>query len=435
MNNFNSIKAYSKLRKILTHSTPVLNTHIIKNIIKRYFDSKEKYLDILKTAPSPLYLLEKENLINSAENFKRAFKKHQPEYEFFYAVKSNNLPAISEILLQCHYGLEVSSGIELETAIRLNAKKIIFNGPGKTDVELMYAVQNSEKVTIIMDSIGEFNRLKKICNNLKKNISAGIRLTTTNTGLWKKFGIEPEMLPELWSSAYKSGCIKLCGIHFHSSWNLTPKEQVSLIEKISNIIKKLPKDHIDSIEFIDVGGGYWPHHGEWLHYSSTPEGTLKEALGINKTNYLTHYINQSDGINYFAETISKAITEYIHPIVRCKIYLEPGRWICNDAIQILLTVIDKKSQNVVITDGGTNAVGWERFESDYFPVLNLSKPELKEHLCNIYGSLCTPHDVWGFSYWGKGIDEGDILMIPMQGAYTYSLRQNFIKPIPNVVII
>ena len=84
---------------------------------------------------------------------------------------------------------------------------------------------------------------------------------------------------------------------------------------------------------------------------------------------------------------------------------------------------------------GTNAIGWERFETDYFPVINLSRPETIEHECYILGSLCTPHDVWGYSYWGKDIQPGDVLMIPTQGAYTYSLRQEFIKPLPEVVML
>ena len=90
---------------------------------------------------------------------------------------------------------------------------------------------------------------------------------------------------------------------------------------------------------------------------------------------------------------------------------------------------------MVITDAGTNAIGWERFEIDYCPILNLTRPSLQERECNILGSLCTPHDIWGYSYWGKDIQEGDILMIPEQGAYTYSLRQHFIKPLPQVITL
>ena len=103
-------------------------------------------------------------------------------------------------------------------------------------------------------------------------------------------------------------------------------------------------------------------------------------------------------------------------------------------MHLLLRVIDKKGTDLVITDGGTNAVGWERYESDYCPVLNLSQPAMEEKQCMILGSLCTPHDVWGYGYFGTGIEPGDILMIPDQGAYTYSLRQQFIKPVPEVVI-
>jgi diaminopimelate decarboxylase len=43
--------------------------------------------------------------------------------------------------------------------------------------------------------------------------------------------------------------------------------------------------------------------------------------------------------------------------------------------------------------------------------------------------------VWGYAYFGAEIQTGDILMIPTQGAYTYSLRQTFIKPLPCVITI
>jgi len=93
-----------------------------------------------------------------------------------------------------------------------------------------------------------------------------------------------------------------------------------------------------------------------------------------------------------------------------------------------------KAPDLAVTDGGTNALGWERYESDYFPVLNLTRPSMTEKQCMVLGSLCTPHDVWGYAYWGETIKEGDILMIPTQGAYTYSLRQQFIKDLPGVIV-
>jgi diaminopimelate decarboxylase len=140
-------------------------------------------------------------------------------------------------------------------------------------------------------------------------------------------------------------------------------------------------------------------------------------------------------IEYFARQIAKALRKHVFPHISTTVYLEPGRWICNDAMHIMLRVVDKKHDDLIITDGGTNAVGWERFETDYFPVINLTHPGKSENPCLILGSLCTPHDVWGYAYFGTKIEEGDLLLIPTQGAYTYSLRQNFIKPLPAVVIV
>jgi len=113
--------------------------------------------------------------------------------------------------------------------------------------------------------------------------------------------------------------------------------------------------------------------------------------------------------------------------------MEPGRWLCHDAVHMLVKVVDKKAENIVITDGGTNMVGWDRFETDFFPVMNLTRPSTEEHECAVYGSLCTPHDIWGYSYFGEGIENGDMLLIPTQGAYTFSLRQEFIKSVPKFV--
>ena len=57
----------------------------------------------------------------------------------------------------------------------------------------------------------------------------------------------------------------------------------------------------------------------------------------------------------------------------------------------------------------------------------------RERQCLVAGSLCTPHDIWGYGYFGDGIQVGDVLLVPNQGAYTYSLRQEFIKPLPKSV--
>jgi diaminopimelate decarboxylase len=102
-------------------------------------------------------------------------------------------------------------------------------------------------------------------------------------------------------------------------------------------------------------------------------------------------------------------------------------------MHIVIKAVDRKGDDLVVADTGTNILGWERYETDYVPVVNLTRPSLTERPCLITGSLCTPHDIWGWSFFGDDIEPGDILLLPNQGAYTWSLRQEFIKPLAKVV--
>jgi len=358
-----------------------------------------------------------------------------PAAGFYYAVKSNNHPDVARTMLEAGFGLDVSSGLELEMALSIGARDIVFSGPGKTNAELQLAAAQADRVTVLIDSPGELHRLESIAAQFDQRMRCGVRLTVNPNGLWRKFGIVPQTLPSFWDEASRCRHIRLLGLQFHTSWNMSPDPQIEFIRNLGNVLAEMPAAFISQLEFIDIGGGYWPSQGEWLQPAGTPEGRLLEALGQQTRPAAAHYRLPATGIEKFAEGLSAAIQRHLFSVANCRICLEPGRWICNDAVQLLFTVVDKKAPDLVITDAGTNAIGWERFETDYFPVLNLTRPAMDEKPCHVLGSLCTPHDVWGYAYWGEDIEPGDILMIPNQGAYTYSLRQNFIKPLPEFVTI
>jgi diaminopimelate decarboxylase len=113
--------------------------------------------------------------------------------------------------------------------------------------------------------------------------------------------------------------------------------------------------------------------------------------------------------------------------------MEPGRWISNSSMHILMSAMEKKGSGIIITDGGINLLGWERPMNEFIPIINLTKNSYKEREKKIFGPLCTPDDIWGDSFFGRDISPGDVLLIPDQGAYTYSLSQMFIKPIARII--
>lgn len=398
---------------------PLMSVPYIKEFVDGFLKRKSFFCDLVRNFGSPLYVLEEAVLKRRAQEFKTAMGNRLPDCKFYFAMKSNNLPHVSRVLLDQGFGLDVSSGSELSAALFLGARQIIFSGPGKTRAELELAVDNSDKVTVLLDSEGELYRLSALAKEKNKPIHVGFRLNTNPQGLWRKFGILLDELRPLYEQISESSHLIFSGLQFHSSWNLDPCRQAAFIETMGGFLKTMPEQFLDDLQFIDIGGGYWPSQGEWL---------VSEAP-------LTHHCIPAAPIEKFADGLAQALEAHIFPLKKCRICFEPGRWICNDALHILMQVVDCKKEDLVITDAGTNAIGWERFETDYFPVINLTQAMLEENSCHILGSLCTPHDVWGYSYFGEGICEGDVLMIPTQGAYTYSLRQSFIKPLPRTIVI
>jgi len=404
---------------------PVFDPAEIGEFVSLCLEKRNLFLDVCERHGSPLYLLDEMGLKSRAQEFLDCFQR---EFQGFgcplgrvhYAVKSNNHPEVLRILCEKGMGLDVSSGEELDMALRGGAASIVFSGPGKTEAELDLAMKHADRVILLVDSFGELERLGRRKGQAKEILRVAVRLTVNEEGLWRKFGIGLDQLDTFIKSANEISCVCFQGLQFHTSWNLDPGAQTEFIARLGQSLSGLDSQVKRQIEFIDIGGGIWPACGEWLQRGKNP---------------LIHSKRPSEPLGVFAREIRGAIEQHVLPHVNCEIWLEPGRWLCHEGMHILLTVVDKKAEDIAITDGGTNAIGWERFETDYFPVINLSRPALTEHPCHVLGSLCTPHDVWGYGYFGEDILPGDVLLIPMQGAYTYSMRQRFIKPLPAVVVL
>ena len=395
----------------------------VRDLVWSFITRAEELKAAANLQQTPLYLFDPAALRAKSRDFTEAFGERLPNFKAFFAMKCNNHPEVTQEVVRAGLGLDVSSGLELETALTAGCRKILFSGPGKTDDELHLAVKNRDAVTLLLDSPGELSRLEKIASLTAEPVQTGVRITTQEEGLWRKFGVRLTELETFMRKAAQSPFVKLRGVQFHTSWNLAPDAQAEFIARLGLVLRNLDNRLTQGLEFIDIGGGYWPEEGEWLlEKDSLSPGRLPGRR-----------IVPAAPITDFAREITYSLREHIFPIRPLTVYAEPGRWIANGAMHIALRVVDRKSEDLVIVDSGTNVVGWERYETDYVPVINLSRPSTTERPCLIAGALCTPHDVWGWSYFGDGIEPGDLLLLPNQGAYTWSLRQQFIKPVAKVV--
>jgi diaminopimelate decarboxylase len=412
---------------------PLLPQDVLESYVRSFVARGPEFLKAAGGSQTPVYLFDRNTLLAGTREFQEAFQSVIPDMKIFYAMKSNNYPGVAKTITQAGLGLDVSSGMELQIALSLENPHIIFSGPGKTSAELDLAAANADRVTVLLDSFSELDRLEYAAGREESLVRAGVRITTQEKGLWRKFGIPLSELHSFTQKAQACPHINLCGLQFHTSWNLDSAAQTAFIHSLGKRLRGLEPAIRRRFRFLDIGGGYWPTMGEWLQPSGTNQHDSQQELEALQP--LKHHHMSAQPLSNFAHDISQALNHHIFPIMDCSIYAEPGRWLSNGAMHILLTVVDKKAPDVVVVDGGINLVGWERFETDYAPVINLSCPSTKEIACWIMGSLCTPHDLWGYSYFGQSIQPGDKLLVPDQGAYTYSLKQEFIKPIAPVVNI
>ena len=229
------------------------------------------------------------------------------------------------------------------------------------------------------------------------------------------------------------------------SWNKDGQPFRVAIKKLSEYLTKPElSDFVKNLKYIDVGGGFRPYLSEGYFPEDTPEGAVVQAINEQldeDTNFkYPYFILDAVPIEEYAQAIGESIDKYLRPIKDFEYYTEPGRVIVNNAFHVALKVIDVKSDNCVITDGGTNIIGFERFEFDYFPLINISNPyqedgSLEEIECGVYGSLCMPQDYWGLRIYSGKIQEDDLIVVPYQGALTYANMNDFIKGKAEVVKI
>ena len=415
----------------------VYPTGRLDHVAEQILEKRSAILDVAATRPTPFYLFDEQGFAQALDGFAGAFGEHIAGHRPFYAVKSNHHPLVVEAAVRRGFGLDVSSGRELAQALAGEPCPILFSGPAKSVADLELSLVHADRTTINLDSFRELERLGELTARQGRSIRAGVRVSTDHHGAWSKFGIPLADLPRFWRAARAYPGVSLEGIQFHLSWNRDAQPYEAILADLgAALARDLTAEERAGIAFIDIGGGYRPHRLEGYFPGDHPLGALIQAAdahyGEESAFVDPYYIKPSIPVPDYARAIGAAIDRHLRPQLSCAYYSEPGRVVSTFAMHIVLRVVDKKSDELVIVDGGINMVGWEKYLATYCPVVNLTRPARSEIRVRLGGSLCDCEDVWGFHLYGEGVEEGDVLVVPFQGAYGFSTAQEFIRPVPAV---
>lgn len=337
--------------------------------------------------------------------------EHLPSrISLYYAIKANSETAILNTLAPWVDGFEISSGGEIAKVQQCEYKKpFIFSGPGKLDSDLNTAIKNGVEF-IHVESLNEIKKINQIAASLNKQQDILIRINPhlprhlltklSMAGTATPFGIDEQDLHTAIALVEQCPHLRLCGFHVHAMSHQTQVDQhLELMHWYLTQwqVWKSWAQHPASLQYFNVGGG----------------------IGVN---YLT--LPQFDWQD-FCTRLNQLQSQFNDvPFLR----FEMGRFISAFCGYYVIEVLDiKKShqKNFLICRGGTHQFRLPVAQSHAHPVVHFPKtrsnPKIQHTSYDIVGQLCTPKDVLSRDQPLNDIEIGDLLYLPLAGAYGYNI--------------
>ena len=372
---------------------------------------------------SPVFVISEKTIRRTYQNAVRAFKTRYPKVQFAWSYKTNYINAVCKVFHQEGSWAEVVSGFEYNKAIGngVPGNKIIFNGPEKSNEEILLAINNDSLIHI--DHFDELYQLIDICDSINKKPRVAIRVNM-DTGvypMWDRFGFNYEN-GSAWNALTKivaSGKMELTGLHCHiGTYMLSSDAYAVAVNKLSDLAFKCKTQLNTSIQYLDLGGGF--------PSANTLRGAYLPASDTNPS------------IDDFAEAITTAIlnagfkTEELPLLI-----LEAGRALIDDAGYLLGTVLANKrlsdGRRATIMDFGVNIL----FTSFWYEHKISPAQDFTHHTEDmvLYGPLCMNIDMVRESINLPLLNRGDQVVVHRVGAYNMTQWMQFIQMRPNVVLI
>ena len=372
---------------------------------------------------SPIFVFSEKTIRSTIAEAKRAFETRYPRVQFAWSYKTNYLDGVCKIFHEEGLWAEVVSGFELEKALQLgvNGSRILFNGPAKTEADLLLAINNNACVHI--DHFDELYLLIHLSNTLNKKVRVAVRVNM-DTGIyprWDRFGFNYEN-GEAWNAINRillADNLELAGLHTHLGTYITTTTAYSVAAtKMANLYMAIHRKFAQWLKYIDLGGGF------------ASKNTLKGS-------YMPGY-ETCPSFDDYAEAITNALISSEIPHENLPVlFLETGRALIDDAGYLLTTVIANKrlssGRRSLIIDAGVNLL----FTSYWYNLeIYPGKPgsEVMEE-ATIFGPLCMNIDIVREAINFPVVKTGDQLVIERVGAYNVTQWMQFISYRPNVILL
>lgn len=365
------------------------------------------------------YLIDLGKFQTNYQDFLNAFYSIYPKSQIAYSYKTNYTPRLCQLVNMMGGYAEVVSGMEYDLAVRIGvpAEKIIFNGPYKQQADFEKALLNHSIVNL--DAMYEVERVCSLAARFpEKKFHIGLRCDfSIESEPRSRFGFDVEKgdFKVAINTLQKVSNCNIVGLHCHF---LAADRSAKIYTMIAQKMIEVAKTNFtkDSLEFIDLGGGFF----------SPMDNSLKKQF--------PHPIPT---FTEYGQAVAQVFKESYPNNDGPELILEPGISITANIMQFVTKVIGLK----VVENKRLALVAGSRY--DIKPTLStrnlpmrvvpvISSGALKNGVFNIVGSTCMESDCLHIGYQG-GIKENDYVVFDNVGAYTNVLRPPFINPAPVIL--
>jgi diaminopimelate decarboxylase len=366
---------------------------------------------------TPLYIYDRATMDASVVAYKGALKEYYPApSEVTYAGKAFLCKAIAQWTQQHKLWLDCTGEGEIAIAVAGNVPRhhILVHGVNKSYADLKSAFRHAG--TIVVDNLTELNRIKKPISNLQSPFSnlwlrllPGLTVDThhahTQTGQHEsKFGMTRAEILEA-AKFCKEHHLPLKGIHFHQGSNF---RDASPLIKAIEIGLDLAKEIRLSEEWHFSPGGGW---GVAYHEDELPQP------------------DTDDYVRIIAEKVVEGCKA--RALTLPHLHLEPGRSLIARAGVAIYKVgaIKRRGGKVwILTDGGmTDNPRYALYGARYscLTVTGVERLRSGNEAVSIAGPYCESGDVVIENLSMPKVEEGELIAIPVAGAYHLSMSSNY----------
>jgi diaminopimelate decarboxylase len=349
--------------------------------------------DLAAEFGTPALIVSEPALRARAREYVTELRARWPRSRAVFASKAFPATAIQRVMVEEGLGLDVAGGGEILTALKagVDPSLIVHHGNAKTDEEIALAVEHGVGL-VVVDNADDVDRLEAtnatvdVLVRVIPNVTADTHAHVLTGHASSKFGLLPEDAAPLIARIERSPRLNMRGLHVHVG------SQILAVEPFADSVAPLAA--LGEFEIYDLGGGL----GARYTYDDHPPTVAA---------YLDALIGAANA----------------HLPAAAELIIEPGRSMVASSAMTLYRVVSRKRDFVAVDGGMGDNLEVALFEQRFEAAIADRLGDGDEFV--VVGRHCESGDVLVDGVALNNPKVGDLLAVPVTGAYCHTMANNY----------